>query len=117
MNNLEALKRGLFLLWYSTLEPIWLTGIGELDKKSEERIIKILDGRLKSESADYELDWMLNYYSHWDYIFERFSCFQNFQEKLKSEYKTKLPEELDRKAMEQRGQMGIYWNSLEIFNK
>lgn len=116
-SDLEALKRGLFLIWYSMSEPIWLTGIGELDKESEERIVKILDKRLKRGIIDYELDWMLGYYSDWDYVFERFKDFENFSNKLNSESKTELPKEIDREQMKQRGQMGIYWNSLTIFNK
>ena len=116
-SNLEALKRGLFLIWYSMSEPTWLTGIGELEKESEERIIKILDRRLKRGITDYELDWMLDYYSGWDYVFERFKEFNNFQNRLKSESKTELPDAIDREQMKQRGQMGTYWNSLTIFNK
>ena len=115
--DLEALKRGLFLIWYSMSEPTWLTGIGELEMESEERIVKILDRRLKRGITDYELDWMLGYYSGWDYVFERFKDFENFQNRLKSESKTELPDEIDREQMKQRGQMGIYWNSLTIFYK
>ncbi|MEE1964609.1 hypothetical protein V1387_18115 [Allomuricauda taeanensis] len=115
-SDLEALKRGLFLMWYSIAEPTWLTGIADLDKDSEERIIKILDRRVKKDITDYELDWMLGYYSGWDYVFERFTEFKNFQNRIKSESKTELPDEIDREQMKQRGQMGIYWNSLTRFN-
>ncbi len=116
-SELEALKRALFLMWYSISEPDWLTGIGVLDEESEERTIKILDRRLKRGITDYELDWMLGYYSGWDYIFERFSDFKHFQNRLKSKSKTELPDIIDRLKMEQRGQMGRYWNSLTRFNK
>jgi len=113
----EALKRSLFLMWYSLSEPDWLTGIGELDKEAEERTLKILDRRLKHGITDYELDWMIDYYSGWDYIFERFSDFKYFQNRLKSKSKTELPDEIDRMKMVQRGHMGRYWNSLIKFNK
>lgn len=116
-HDLEALKRGLFLTWYSGAEPTFLTGIGELEGKSEKRLVKILDRRLKRNITDYELDWMLDYYSGWEFVFERFKDFKNVQKRLKSESKTELPDEIDRVKMEQRGQMGIYWNSLTIFNK
>ena len=116
-SDLEALKRGLFLMWYSIAEPTWLTGIGELDEESEKKIVKILDRRLKRDITDYELDWMLDYYSGWDYIFERFCEFKNFQNRLKSKTKTELPDAINKEEMEKRGQMGIYWNSLTIFNK
>lgn len=116
-NDLEALKRGLFLVWYSISEPSWLTGIGALEQESVDRIIKILDRRLKKGVTDYELDWMLDYYSDWDFVFEQFKHFKNFQNRLKSKSKTVFPDEIDRAQMKQRGQMGVYWNSLTIFNK
>jgi hypothetical protein len=116
-SDLEALKRGLFLMWYSMAEPTWLTGIEELDEESEKRMVNILDRRLKRGITDYELDWMLDYYSGWDYVFERFSEFKSFQNRLKSKTKTELPDKINKEAMEKRGQMGIYWNSLTIFNK
>lgn len=116
-SDLEALKRGLFLTWYSIAEPTYLTGIAELDEESEERIIKVLDRRLKINNTDFELDWMLDYYSDWDYVFESFTDFKNFQNRLKSKSKTELPNEIDRITMEHRGQMGVYWNSLTRFNK
>ncbi len=116
-SDLEALKRALFLMWYSKSETDWLTGVGVLDEESEESIVEILDRRLKRGITDNELDWMLDYYSGWDYMFERFGDFKNFQNRLKSKSKTELPDEIDRMKMEQRGQMGRYWNSLTRFNK
>ncbi len=116
-SDLEAFKRGLFLIWYSMSEPTWLTGIGDLDSEAEERIIKLLDRRLKRNVTDYELDWVLDYYSNWNYMFDRFSSYKNFQTRLKSETKTELPDKINKKEMELRGQMGRYWNSLTIFNK
>lgn len=109
----EALKRGLFLMWYSKLEPSCYTGIGELDKNSEEKIIKTLNRRLKREISSYELDWMISYYSNWDYLFEEFNEYDAFQNKLKD--KVELPITIDSGKMEKRGQMGIYWCS--IINK
>lgn len=114
-SDLEALKRGLFLMWYAIAEPAWLTGIGVLNSEAEERLIKILDGRLKRCNTDYELDWMLDYYSDWNFVFERFSSFQNFQSRLKSNSKIQLPNSIDREEMEHRGLMGKYWNSLSKF--
>jgi len=116
-SDLEAFKRGLFFIWYSMSEPTWLTGIVELDKEAEERIIKLLDRRLKKDVTDYELNWMLDYYSVWNYMFDRFNGYKNFQNRLKSETKTELPDKINKEEMEQRGQMGMYWNSLTIFNK
>ena len=113
--DLEALKRGLFLLWYSKAEPSCYTGIGELQLKFEREIIKVLDRRLNKRVSDYELDWMLSYYKEWDYIFDRFEVYQVFYSIVKSPYKTELPNSIRKEEMSKRGQMGIYWNSLELF--
>lgn len=111
--NIEALKRGLFLMWYSKLEPSCYTGIEGICKKSEENIIKTLNRHLKSNISDFELNWMISYYSNWDYFFEEFKDYDAFQNKLKVE--VELPATIDLNKMEKRGQMGIYWNS--IFNR
>jgi len=116
-SNYEALKRGLFLIWYAKSEPTWLTGIGELDRRAEERIIKILDRRLKRDITDYELEWMLDYYSSWDFVFDEFRNFKNFHQRITGDSKTDYPEKIDKEEMERRGLMGIYWNSLKMFNK
>ena len=110
--NLEALKRGLFLIWYSRSEPSFLTGIVELDSESEIKIIKTLDRRLRQNVTDYELDWMIDYYSTWDFLFQTFSEYKFFQDRLKRTVKTERPETFDNDSMSGRGQMGIYWNSL-----
>lgn len=108
------MKRALFLLWYSKIEPSIYTGIGELDKDSEEEIIRLLNMRIKDKIADDELDWMISYYSNWDYFFDEFNQSVEFQNKLKN--RVKLPSIIDPVKMGQRGQMGFYWNSI-IDNK
>ncbi|HIP49343.1 MAG TPA: hypothetical protein EYG92_10320, partial [Lutibacter sp.] len=37
--DIESLKRGLFIQWYSMTEPNYLTGISELDENAELKII------------------------------------------------------------------------------
>ncbi len=116
-DNIEALKRGLFLIWYSMVEPSCFIGIKELDPEAERKIIDSVDSRIKRGNTDYELDWMLDYYSGWDFVFERFNNYRDLQGRLKDELKTELPTSIDREEMEKRGQMGLYWNSLAIFSK
>lgn len=110
--NLEALKRGLFLTWYSIMEPTWLTGIGELARDAEERIIKTLDARLNDGFSDNELDGMLSYYSKWDWVFDRFNNYLAFKNKLPNGERKEFLDLIKDKDMSNRGQMGIYWNSL-----
>ncbi|MCU7552850.1 hypothetical protein OCK74_27270 [Chitinophagaceae bacterium LB-8] len=112
----EALKRGLFLTWYSTVEPPCFTGIKELDSAAENQIISTLDRQLEQGIIDYELDWMLSYYANLEFAFERFKGYESLQKKLQNP-PLELPRHIDNEGMLKRGQMGLYWNSLEVFNK
>ncbi|SMD32906.1 hypothetical protein SAMN04488029_1266 [Reichenbachiella faecimaris] len=113
-DELEALKRGLFIMWYALTEPTWLTGICELDPEAEERIVKLLDRQISKDLLDYELDWMLEYYSDFGFAFERFSNYEHFYRRTSSKTGLKFPESIDRETMALRGQMGEYLNSLNF---
>lgn len=105
--NIEALKRGLFIQWYSITQPHYLSGLNELDEKAERKIITNLKSRIDHNETDVELIWMLNYYMTWDYVFDRFKDIVEFkqivQEKTDEKPKIKFNE---------RGQMGIYWKAI-----
>jgi hypothetical protein len=109
----EALKRSLFIQWYSISEPNYLTGIPELDTETEIRLCEILENKIKNNLLDSELKWMLNYYAIWDYIYERFEKFIEINKFIKNRNEEHLPK-INKKEMENRGQMGEYWNSLSI---
>ncbi len=113
--DIEALKRGLFIQWYALSEPNYLTGISDLDEEVENKIFINLTAFIDTNRIDYELTWMFNYYARWDWIFERLSTFKGFDKKIVNEQNDKLPDTIDRKAMDARGQMGKYWNSLTQF--
>lgn len=113
--ELEALKRCLFLYWYSISEPSCYTGLGEFDKERVEKVFNTLNRRLSKGITDYEMDWMLGYYSAWDYIYEPFTEYNSIQEKMKEINKVEMPSSIDRNEMAKRGQMGKYWNSITIF--
>jgi hypothetical protein len=115
--DLESLKRGLFIQWYAMSEPSCFTGINELDLNAEQKIINQIDRLITTDNLDYELNWMLKYYSTWDYVFERFKEFKGLQDWLKNQMGIELPSIVDRNEMQQRGQMGKYWNSLNRFKK
>ena len=109
--NIEALKRGLFISWFAVSEPTFLTGIDELDENAQDKIVKEINERIKNETVDFELNWMINYYKNWNYAFTRFAKYELFYAKIMSEEETEMPK-IDKIKMENRGQMGIYWNSL-----
>lgn len=105
--DIESLKRGLFIQWYSMTEPNYLTGIAELDKNAETKIITELKKRIDQNKADNELKWMLNYYLDWNFVFDRFKNIAEFE-------KDKNITDLTNKKLKMinRGQMGVYWNSI-----
>jgi hypothetical protein len=116
LTNIEALKRGLFIQWYALAEPNYLTGIADLDENAENKVVQALNERIEASNADNELIWMINYYAHWDWIFERLASFNGFNNTIVNEQNNHLPDKIDRDEMAQRGQMGKYWNSLTNFS-
>ena len=98
-------------------EPSCFTGINELDSDAERKIIKQLDNLIKRGKLDTELNWMLKYYSTWDYVFERFKEYHGLCEWIENDFGTELPDTIDKDEMSTRGQMGKYWNSLNHFVK
>jgi len=115
-HDIEALKRGLFIQWYALTEPNYLTGIADLDKSAENKVIQALNEIISANKTDNELIWMLNYYSKWDWVFERHKSFKGFETNFVNEENSQLPDAIDREKMKLRGQMGKYWNSLTGFS-
>lgn len=113
-SDTEALKRGLFIQWYALAEPNYLTGISNLDEQAELKIIDALNDVILKGTMDEELHWMLDYYLSWDWIFEKYSGYKGL-ETSKMNREERLPERIDREMMKKRGQMGLYWNSLTVF--
>ncbi|WP_420379375.1 hypothetical protein [Gilvibacter sp.] len=111
--NIEAVKRGLFISWYSKVEPIGLTGIGFLQREAEEQIFRNIDQRLGSKNVDFELEWMLDHYSAWNFAFGSISEFSNLKKQLEREIKIVPPSLVEMSEMNGRGQMGLYWKSFE----
>ena len=58
---------------------------------------------------------MLNYYGNWDFAFninENLPKLENYIKNITENY---FPKTINRNEMTKRGQMGIYWNSLNVF--
>ena len=112
----EALKRGLFIQWYSSTEPNYLTGIDDLDQIAEENIIDIIENKIQDNSLDEELKWMLNYYASWSYVFDRYKNKKGLNELILNKtdgFPSTL--QINFETMKKRGQMGTYWTSLNHF--
>lgn len=114
--DIEALKRALFIQWYALSEPNYLTGISGLDEEIENKVLNNLNAFIDNNKIDYELTWMLNYYASWNWIFDRLNAFKGFDKRIVNDQNNKLPDTIDKEAMESRGQMGQYWNSLTRYS-
>ena len=97
--SIEALKRALFIQWYAVTEPSYLTGIANLNKTAIQQTITLLEKQIKTTS-DKELQYMLNYYLLWDYVFISIK---------KSDINEVVIPTINTKN---RGQMGMYWKSI-----
>ena len=113
--DIEALKRALFIQWYALTEPNYLSGIDVLDKQAEIKVLFILNEKIGNNTIDPELSWMLNYFASWEYVFDRFLTLKNLKSFVENAKPDTLPDRIDRKKMEERGQMGQYWISLDRF--
>jgi hypothetical protein len=115
--NSEALKRGLFLQWYTLVEPPFLSGINDIDPQAEKRIIDSLNDQLIQNKVDSELYSMVSYYACWDFVFDRFRDCANLKRLLESrlEYNS-IIQQLMQSDLTRRGQMGIYWQSVILPN-
>lgn len=111
----EALKRGLFIQWYVLTEPNYLTGIDNIDEEAEKIIMNIIEERICNNNLDYELEWMLNYYANWDYVYDKFNNLKGVTKLVGIKKDNLFPSKINREEMQKRGQMGEYWNSLNRF--
>lgn len=128
--RMEALKRALFIQWYSVAEPAFMSGIiyigapidefAELDLHRELAILENVQNFILGQAFDSELHWMMDwYYRIYDYYLtiESFPGIAPLIEYLQSIVKmdhwivtgVDLPE-LDR--LHGRGQMSDYFVSM-----
>ncbi|WP_310394563.1 hypothetical protein [Hymenobacter sp.] len=115
--KLEALKRLIFLNWYHVVEPSCLTGIGEFEEVTLYSSFERLNTYIIQCKLDHELQWMLSYYSCWDWILLAYA--EPYLVELTAFIKSvdtsiSHSEQNQPAAMDNRGQMGIYWQSHSI---
>jgi hypothetical protein len=115
--KLEALKRLIFLNWYFVVEPEYYTGIKNLDETSIFSSYSILNEYIKEDKLDDELKWMLSFYGSWDYIIFQHSQHQlseltAFVESVDNSVRHYPKKEIISQTMDNRGQLGEYWRSL-----
>ena len=110
--GLEALKRAVFLAWYSFAEPSWLTGLGDLPDYKVRSLMQTLDATLAGGS-DTELIEMLKYYIGVIPLpFDQYPQLQNVQSLIRGARAEDTPRRWRPSATQGRGEMGDYWKSL-----
>lgn len=112
-DNLEALKRAIFLQWYAVSEPRCFTGIGDLDLILQQDNISLLNDLISQSRLDTEFVFMLIYYNIiTEWYFQSFKNTDNLLALLKSDERL-LIGDFKISYMKDRGSMGEYWNSLD----
>jgi hypothetical protein len=113
LSGREALKRALFIQWYSVSEPSCFTGIRDLDSEAEAKVFHKLDELAERTQLDDELHYMLSwYYRISDWYFDARSDVPNLIGWLDDSHHD-LPS-YQKRDFDDRGQMGDYWRSLEF---
>jgi len=115
--KLELLKRLAFLSWYGLLEPSFISGIGALSEAGIRATYEALDDYARNQKIDAELHWMLSFYASWDFLLLPFiephlpalAAFIAAVDPMVS-HVPKHPSPWP--AMADRGQMGLYWQSI-----
>lgn len=110
----EALKRALFLSWYSEIEPASFTGLADLDEDITTELYGILNKILERGWMNEELEWMLRHYMQWEWVLLQYT--ENKLQLLTRWAKglQQLPVQLEEVqlpagSMAKRGLMGMYF--------
>ncbi len=119
-NNLEALKRALFLQWYAVSEPNCFTGLSDFSKNTQLQVLAIVDLFLAKQINDPELTRMIEWYYqisdyYFDYFFKHATNLSHLQTRLQYAKPQQNIAERGKAFSETisgRGQMSKYWKSI-----
>ena len=103
-DDLESLKRAIFIQWYAISEPIQSTGIGELNLELQKKNLSKVVELISTKIIDIEFLAMLNHYNNiTDWYFD---SNLNFEDSNLSTIKSSI------NLSNVRGIMGRYWESI-----
>lgn len=112
-DDIEALKRAIFIQWYAASEPGIFSGIRSLNKEAEVKNLKKVDALISGRLLDNEFGIMLKHYhaiSNWYFNgFKDIDHLKAFFFKSPKNRSSKISTTTD------RGQLGKYWESLKAF--
>ena len=111
--RLEALKRAVFLVWYSFAAACVDSGISELSETTVRHLMSTLDRYLARATGDDELRLMLAWYRDtFGYPFEYFGPVRALDPFIRNVGSADAPRALARTGFRGRGQLGAYWASV-----
>jgi hypothetical protein len=111
--ELEALKRAVFLAWYSLVELPVRSGIAELSESSIRRVMQDLDAAIHAGRTDDELRAMIAWYH--DRLpdpFELFGPVRSLDAFVGDLTADDALERVARSPLDGRGQLGDYWRAV-----
>ncbi len=116
--DLEALKRALFLYWYSWSEPNELSGILGLDQDLVKQVLRTVDDMAGENELDGELEWMLPYYyAVYSLYFDHRGLprrkFRHLRKASQGDHSFWHRISTDPSSFERHGQLGEYWKSVQ----
>ena len=113
----EALKRALFLGWYSDLEPAAFTGLADLQEDKVTEAFFTLNKIIERGWMNEELEWMLQHYARWSWVILQYTenklrAVSNWV-KAADLAKGVLPSaDVLQNSMNRRGLMGLYFKEV-----
>lgn len=112
--DLEAIKRAVFLSWYQFAEPSCFSGLQNLPEQTTHFIYDTLEHKVENNLLDLELKWMLPFYNTvLDLPFSLYPQFGHLQNFLRTANPDLWKSEINQNNLSLRGQMGEYWLTIE----
>jgi hypothetical protein len=109
----EALKRAVFLVWVSAVEPPPFSGIAELPERYSREAMLAVEDDARRRQIDEEFQMMLAWYqSILAFPFEFFGADRYVPEIAREVAPDAWRHKFTRAQFENRGQLGHYWRSI-----
>lgn len=110
----EALKRAVFLVWISAVEPPPISGIAELPERYVRETMNVLEHNARENLLDDEFKMMLAWYqSIFPMPFEIFGADRYAFEATRDVAPDAWRGRFNPAQFENRGQLGHYWRSVK----
>jgi len=110
-DDLEALKRAIYLCWTERSQDPALSGVKNLDENLVRDVLAIADELARTNGLDLELRWMLPYYHFVEPSYlDRFEGLDDLK-RVSGQNPLLYRKECPKGSFEDRGHMGRYWKA------